>query len=200
MVEDVELVGMLVGVLQSMDVPYMIGGSVALSAWARPRMTHDLDIVVDLPAARIAEFCAYFVDERFYIDSDAMLVSFGQRDRPSTGMYSFIDMETALKVDLFPLRNDPAQREAMKRRMRAEVAEGVEADVYAPDDLLVQKLRWYTATDSERQFGDCLYLLVSDKTRQEPLIDLAYVEGWVEHLGPEVREAWERLKAALRLA
>lgn len=66
------LVARVISTLEDMAVPYMIGGSVALSVWAVPRMTHDLYIVVDMPEDRILEFCSRFPAEQYYIDPDIL--------------------------------------------------------------------------------------------------------------------------------
>jgi hypothetical protein len=195
-----DLIGQVVRALDTMQVPYVIGGSVALTAWATPRTTHDLDLVVDLPASRVPEFCAHFGPDRYFIDADAMLASFGQWDQSSLGMYSFTDMDSGIKVDLFPLRpGDPTQQEAISRRVFVELLEGQRAAVYAPDDLLVQKLQWYSMGQSERQLGDCLNLLLTDLKRPEPLIAWDYVGSWATRLGPTVQEAWTTLKEAVEL-
>lgn len=193
--DEAALLERVAGILEEMQVPYMIGGGVALAVWAIPRTTHDFDIVVDLPEERITEFCSHFPPDKYYIDADAMQNAFRHRDQSSLGMYSFIDMETGIKIDLFPLRpNDSAQQEALARRVTAEVLEGLVAVVYAPDDLLVQKLRWYAASNSERQLQDCLNLVLTDLQRQTPLISWDYVEDWTNRLGAEVYQAWRAVK------
>ena len=63
--EEAALLQQVVTALERIDVPYMIGGGVALGVWAAPRMTHDLDIVVDLPLVRVPEFCAEFAGVAF---------------------------------------------------------------------------------------------------------------------------------------
>jgi hypothetical protein len=128
MADEADLLKEIVNVLESMGVPYMVGGSVALTAWAIPRLTHDIDLVVDLPEDRIVEFCSHFSPDRYYIDADVMRSAFEQRNQPGMGMYSFTDMDTGLKVDLFPLRpNDPAQQAALSRRVVVEILEGSRA-------------------------------------------------------------------------
>ena len=186
-------------VLESMGAPYMVGGGIALFAWSIPRTTHDLDLVVDLPEERIPEFCAHFSPDRYFIDAEGMRDAFEQRDQPSLGMYSFTDMDTGLKVDLFPLRpRDEAQQTALNRRVWTEVLPGLRAAVYAPDDLLVQKLRWYAASESERQFRDCLNLVLTDLKRPPPMINWDYVYAWANRLGPDIKQAWAKVKAAVR--
>ena len=199
--DEADVMRAVIRVLEGMQVHYMIGGSVALAVWAVPRMTHDLDLVVDLPPTRISEFCAHFPPERYSLDPDALRAAFQQRDRPSLGMYSFTDRDTGLKVDLFPLRaNDPAQQAALGRRRTVEILEEQPAAVYAPDDLLVQKLRWYANSESERQFRDCLNLVLTDLQRPAAEIAWEYVDSWAEQLGPAVRQAWTTVQAAARQA
>jgi hypothetical protein len=195
---DKEPVSQVVAVLEDMHVPYMIGGSVALSVWAIPRMTHDLDLVVDLPDHLVADFCSRFSDEGYHIDPEAMRETFRLSSHAGMGMYSFIDIKAGLKVDLFPLRaDDHFQQIALSRCVLQEVVAGVKAYVCTPEDLLVQKLRWYVLSESERQFRDCMNLMLSDLKRPIPLISLDYVENWAIQLGPEVQAAWEQVKAAV---
>jgi len=199
--DEADLLSLVVAALEALGVPYMVGGSVALAVWAQPRLTHDLDLVVDLPTERVAEFCRYFSADRFFIDPAAMRVAFAGRNSPSLGMYSFTDMETGLKVDLFPLRrNDPAQQAAISRRVDMEVLEGQHATVYTPADLLVQKLRWYALGESERQFRDCLNLVLSDLRRPTPQIAWAEIDRWAVQLGPPVQRAWQTVRAAAEAA
>jgi hypothetical protein len=157
--------------------------------------------VVDLPEHIIADFCSRFSAERYNLDADMMRTTFSLKDHAGMGMYSFIDSEVGLKVDLFPLRhNDPAQEFALSRRVLEEIAEGVRAYVYTAEDLLVQKLRWYAQSESQRQFRDCVSLLLSDQNRADPLISLDYVGNWANKLGVEVQTAWTQLLAAIRQA
>lgn len=192
---EVDLLEHVIQVLDIMTVPYMIGGGVALTVWATPRMTHDIDIVVDLPVELITEFCNYFPVDRYFIDAAVMEHAFGQSDTPSLGMYSFIDMITGIKIDLFPLRvDDTAQQAALARRVKVEVVEGQWAFVYAPDDLLVQKLRWHAISQSERQLRDCFNLVLSDLKRTVSLIGWDYVDDWADQLGPMVQQTWTTVK------
>ncbi len=194
--ENPEALRDLVGVLDAMKIPYMVGGSVALGVWASPRTTHDLDVVVDLPLTRIEEFCSHFPTDRYYIDPQAMTAAFRQPNSPSLGMYSFTDMLSGFKIDLFPLRpTDAAQVASFSNRVTEEILENQFAAVCSAADLLIQKLRWHTMSGSERQFRDCLNLLLVDKQRQQPHIDWQYVEAWVNRLGPAVQQAWAKVKA-----
>lgn len=180
--------------LEDLAIPYLVGGSWALSTWATPRLTHDVDIVVDLPLPRIPEFCARFPLEEFYIDPVFMAQQFRQPTSPSGGMYSFIHRPTGLKIDLFPLKShDQVEVAAFARRVSAPLLENKAAMVSTPQDLLIQKLRWWQlgGRQSERQFRDCVNLLLADLSRSSQQIDWAEVDRLAEQLGPDVFAAWQ---------
>jgi hypothetical protein len=50
----------LVAVLERLQIPYLITGSVAAMAYGEPRLTNDIDVVVDLDEAHAAPFAAQF--------------------------------------------------------------------------------------------------------------------------------------------
>jgi hypothetical protein len=193
----------VIRVFNTLDIPYLIGGSWALGVWSTPRLTHDIDIVVDLPLERIAAFCARLPAEQFYTDADAMLAQFRQPYSPSQGVYSFYHLSSGLKIDLFPLRHqDAVQVAEFGRRVEMAILPGQQAHVCTAQDLLVQKLRWYQlgGRQSERQFGDCLNLLLADLARATPQIDWAAVDQITRSLGPPIHEAWELLQDATQQA
>jgi len=189
---EIELVAQVIEVLESLQISYIVGGSFALCVWAAPRTTHDLDLVVELPLSRVPEFCARFPTERYYIDAEAMRDGLGQ------GFYSFIDMVSGMKVDLFPLQpSDAVQVGAFSRRVHQQLLTGRVAAVYTAEDLLVQKLRWHVLGESERQFRDCLELMLADLAREPKLIDQGRVEATTRRLGTQVHAAWRLLQAAV---
>lgn len=52
--------------LDAAGIEYMITGSVAAMVYGEPRLTHDIDLVVAMPAGAIDRFAAQFPDEDFY--------------------------------------------------------------------------------------------------------------------------------------
>lgn len=48
--EQSQVIVLVTGRLDAEGLPYMISGSVALSVYVTPRMTRDIDIVVDVPS------------------------------------------------------------------------------------------------------------------------------------------------------
>ena len=73
-----------VGRLEKAGVPYMVTGSVALSYYAQPRMTRDLDIVVEL-APRDAKEVADLFSPEYYVSEEA--VARAMRDHGMFNIY-----------------------------------------------------------------------------------------------------------------
>src|SRR5665213_1635336 len=110
-----EALGRLLEVLDRMEIPYEIGGSVASSTHGVPRTTLDVDLVVDLKPEQIDGFAAQLQDA-FYADPILIREAF-ERGRAA----NLIHTGTAWKFDLFPLRKDEYSRTEFGRRVFREI-------------------------------------------------------------------------------
>ena len=54
MEEQLEFLRLIAARLHAAGIPYMVTGSLALAVWAVPRMTRDIDVVVEVEAGRRA--------------------------------------------------------------------------------------------------------------------------------------------------
>lgn len=100
----------LLAVLDRLEVPYEVGGSVASSAHGVPRTTLDVDIVVDLKPERIDSFVAELRQE-FYADAAQIREAFALGRAAN-----LIHLGSVWKFDLFPLRNDEYGQTEFGRR------------------------------------------------------------------------------------
>src|SRR5436305_468132 len=57
--------------LEERDIPYLVSGSYALNIYTTPRMTRDIDIVIDLELTNVDQFLAIFPQE-FYFEKQAI--------------------------------------------------------------------------------------------------------------------------------
>ncbi|MGH7413122.1 MAG: nucleotidyl transferase AbiEii/AbiGii toxin family protein [Candidatus Rokuibacteriota bacterium] len=159
------------GRLESAGLAYMVTGSIAANYYAVPRMTRDIDIVVDLSAREADPVCALF-ERDFYLDRDAVHEAIASR-----GIFNMIHGAHVVKVDLIVRKDSEYRREEFGRRRRASV-EGHEFAIVAPEDLIISKLDWARDTRSEVQLSDVRNLLISI-----PDLDRDYLGRWSERLG-----------------
>ncbi len=167
--------------LERAGIPYMVTGSVALAAYAVPRMTRDIDVVVEMGPADSDRLVAQFAEDCF-IEPDAVRRAAETRD-----MFNVIHNTWITKADFIVRKDEPYRRAEFGRRRRIEV-EGTSLWVVAPEDLILSKLWWSRTSLSERQEGDVRQLLAVGG------LDSAYLERWATDLG--VGEVLRRLRGA----
>ncbi|MBI4608359.1 MAG: nucleotidyltransferase [Candidatus Rokubacteria bacterium] len=171
MTEELEVLTIVTGRLESAGIGYMVTGSIATNYYAVPRMTRDIDIVVELSARDAERVCALFEGD-FYVDRNAVREAIATR-----GTFNMIHHAHVVKVDLIVRKDSEYRREEFGRRRRASV-EGHEFAIVAPEDLIISKLDWARDTRSEVQLSDVRNLLTSI-----PDLDREYLGRWSERLG-----------------
>ena len=143
--------------LDECGVRYVVGGSVASSLSGEPRSTLDVDLVVAMRAGDVEPLVAALGDD-FHADAEA--VHRAVRRRSSVNVFHHA---TSTKVDLFVVGGSPLDEQAMSRRVRVQVAADPDRFlyVYTPEDILLQKLRWYRLGGevSDRQWRDVLGII-----------------------------------------
>jgi len=149
-VDPVLVAALVTRTLESLGIGHTIGGSIASSFAGEPRSTIDIDIVVALTDAHIPGLVTSLEDD-FYIDEAALRRAV--RDRTSANL---IHHATHLKVDLFVAGGTPLDEQQLRRRREVRLSDGRTLYVHPPEDILLQKLRWYRKGGevSDRQWRD----------------------------------------------
>ncbi len=152
--------------LDGAGIAYMLSGSMALSFYAEPRLTRDIDIVLEIAPGDAERIEALFVDD-FLCDVDAV------RDAARRGgMFNIIHSERIVKVDFIVRKALPFRQQEFDRRRRV-VVQGVAVSIVTPEDLLLSKLDWAKDSRSEVQLRDVRSLITA-----LPDLDWAYIEHW----------------------
>ena len=113
-----DLLRHVVEVLDRLDVPYAVVGSVATSYYGDPRLTNDVDIVADLRLGNVAEFIQAFPTDDFYVSDIAVRQAIQNR-----GQFNVIHSESGYKADIMIPSASAFNESQLKRRTRVHAAE-----------------------------------------------------------------------------
>ena len=180
MSEELDVLEIVCQRLKSAGISFMITGSIAGNFYAVPRMTRDIDIVIEVNPRDSDRFCSLFED-KFYLELDSVKDAIEKQ-----GMFNMIHNEYVLKVD-FIVRKDSPYRELEFRRRRSIMVESTEMSIVSIEDLIISKLLWAKDSLSEIQLGDIKNLLSRGRE-----VDMQYVEKWVESL--DLQDVYSKVK------
>ena len=168
--EQFEFLRSVVERLEAAGIPYMLTGSLALAVWARPRMTRDVDIVIEADERAVQRLVAAFAVDS-YASPDAAAEAVKART-----MFNVIHIRSLLKADFILRTEEPYERTKFARRRVVDL-EGISLAVISPEDLILSKLHWARDSASTRQAEDVRLLL-----REVPALDETYLRHWAATL------------------
>lgn len=177
-----QLVADVVARLDAAGIPHMLTGSIASSWYGEPRATQDLDVIIDPSASALDQLIDSLQTDAWYVDRDVALSALRNR-----GQFNAIG-PNAFKVDFIVRRERPFSIAEFDRRQPVEVL-GTQTFLPTVEDMVIAKLEWAQATDSDRQLRDVAGMLQVAGSD----IDAAYLEDWVRRLGLE--GAWEAVRS-----
>jgi len=180
--EQAELLSYVVRVLDDRRIAYLIVGSMASMAYGEPRLTRDIDIVVDLRPTQVESLCAAFPADDFYVSLAA-----ARSALVGGGQFNVIHPTSGNKIDFMIARHDAWGREQLKRGRRIELQPDVVASVAAPEDVILSKLLYYQEGHSDKHLRDVAAMMQVSGDE----IDQAYIARWAAEL--HVSEIWQAI-------
>ncbi|HEY5038947.1 MAG TPA: hypothetical protein VIJ93_07755 [bacterium] len=179
--EQIELIKLVAARLEKAGIPYMLTGSAALDFYAQPRMTRDIDLVVELNPSDAKNIQEAF-SPGFYLDETAVKIAVQHR-----GMFNAIHQAWMIKVDFIVRKDSEYRKVEFNRRQSMKLQDGSTVFVASPEDLILSKLDWSKETRSEVQKRDIQSLLSLTLG-----LDYNYLKKWALALG--VSKQLEELK------
>jgi hypothetical protein len=104
-------------VLEKLQIPYLIGGSFASTAYGPVRTTQDADIVAKMDLGHVRHFVQALGDD-FY--ADEMMIQEAIRRNTS---FNLIHLPTMFKVDIFIPKARPFDEQQLSRRLKRVIDE-----------------------------------------------------------------------------
>jgi len=170
MTDQFSILKLVTGRLDAVGIAYMLTGSIAAGYYAQPRMTRDIDLVVELEPADAERLAGAFTPE-FTCSVDVIRGAIAHQS-----LFNLIHVEAVAKVDFVIRKDIPYRREEFRRRRHVEIG-GHPLWIVSPEDLILSKLAWAKTSRSEMQLRDVRQLLTSVRT-----LDQTYLDRWAARL------------------
>lgn len=155
--------------IERLGIRHFVTGSWALSVHAEPRMTRDLDLVLDLDPAEYDRLIRPAFED-VYLVNDVIEGGGG-------AMGGLIHMTEIVRIDLMLGRRDDWARQALKRSWFVDHPALGRTAVISAEDLILAKLEW-SGGISEMQLRDCRSVI-----RIAAELDWQYLERYAAILG-----------------
>lgn len=137
--------------LNSLSVRYMVTGAAASIIYGEPRLTNDIDLVVDLNSDDIERFSNEFPSDKFYCPPIEVIVL--EANRPQRGHFNLIHHETGFKADIYAAGSDELNRWGLANRKQIRV-EGEECWLAPAEYVILRKLEYFREGGSEKHLRD----------------------------------------------
>ena len=182
--EALQVTLLVTDVLDSLEIPYVIGSSVASIFHGMVRTTMDANILANIETKHVAPFVTA-MQNQFYIDEQSLIQAIERRSS-----VNLIHLQTMFKVDIFVPKERPFDQQQLVRRISERFKADSDKTIWllSAEDVILAKLDWFRLGGevSERQWRDILGVL---KTQQD-IIDIAYLQKWSKEL--QVQDLLER--------
>ena len=178
----------VIDALERLEIAYAIGGSVAAMIYSEPRLTIDIDVMLDAQPRDLK----HPVDEvsawQIYISP---LETILESSIPHGLPFTVMDGALGTKADFYVAKPFGLDAAAMARRRRVtwDTHTGAEAWFLSPEDVILYKLSYY------RLSGEVSQKHPIDISKMLAVIgaslDIAYVDLWASEIG--VDDLWRAL-------
>jgi len=155
--------------LEQHNIPYMLSGSLAMLTYTTPRMTRDIDIVINIQSNDLDKFLDIF-KEGYYINPPTVEIEIKRR-----GMFNVIDFESGFKIDFIVRKNTDFHVNEFNRRILSN-AYGFQTWIVSIEDLVISKIKWIQELQSDTQINDINNLI------RNPNVDMEYVKQWCKEM------------------
>jgi len=183
--QEAELIRTFVEPLNRSGLTYMVTGSIAVIVMGEPRLTHDVDIVIQLRQADCARLPLFFTPDLYYCPPLENIRL--ETARETRGHFNLIHMATGGKADLYPIGKDPLHLWAITKRRKVDY-HGVSMFIAPPEYVIVRKLQYYLEGGSQKHLIDIANVL---KFTAETLDQTALLQ-WIDKLG--LRNVWQEVE------
>lgn len=160
--------------LNTNNIPYMITGSWSSIYYGRPRASHDIDFVVELPIENTERTIQLFssLPDTFMIQPDTIREAIKNKS-----LFQAVNLPTMLKTDFWILTDSEFDKIRFSRRKKIKLFNQA-MEIATPEDTIIQKLIWFGKGGTEKHLVDAAFVLKI----QEKNLNYKYLHYWIRKL------------------
>lgn len=168
-----QLVIDVINILNKNNIEYMLTGSFVSSLQGEPRLTHDIDLIVNIEQIEANKILRAFSKDIFYFDEENVVNAIKDKTQ-----FNIIAVDGSGKIDFWLLTDSDFDKSRFSRRIKEEFY-GKDVFVSTPEDTIIEKLYWSKLSgNSQKQFIDALRVFEI----QHDILNMEYIKYWVEKL------------------
>ena len=153
---EAKLYQIFAGNFNRLGIRYMVTGAAASIVYGEPRLTNDIDVVMELTPTEVEPFAKLFPLEQFYCPpSEVILVEISRSQR---GHFNLIHHETGFKADIYTVGRDKLNHWGLNNRKLINL-EGDELWLAPVEYVILRKLEYYREGQSEKHLRDIAGIL-----------------------------------------
>ena len=176
----------LIQPLNAAGIRYMVTGGLAAIVYGEPRLTNDVDLVVQLSQLDTRRFREAFDSSDYYVPPLETIEA--EAARGAFGHFNVVHIESALRADIYCVGDDEFGAWAFHHRRSIEL--GNESVWLAPlEYVIAQKLRYFREFGQDRHLRD----IAAIRRISGDLIDEAALGEWITQFG--LHAEWDKARA-----
>lgn len=181
---ELDLIKIFISRLNKLEINYITTGAVASIIYGTPRLTHDLDLVIDMDHQEIDKFVATFPLKDFYCPPPEIIEI--EINRHHRGHFNLIHHTTGFKADIYPCGQSALHKWAFENKKAVDFEK--ETLWVAPVEyVILRKLEYYREGKSEKHLSDIVGILEISSNQ----IDFNWLYKKIDEL--KLTDEWEKI-------
>lgn len=171
--QEPDLFKIFVDPLDELAIPYIVTGAVASIIYGEPRLTHDVDLVLELKVNDVEKLISRFPADMFYTPPREVMTT--ELKRNERGHFNIIHHPTGLRADIYLVGTDIFLKWAVDNYKSISIGEK-SYRIAPPEYVIILKLEYYREGGSDKHIRDIQSIL----TISAGEIDMALLEKFLE--------------------
>ena len=142
--------------LNNIKISYLVTGAAATIIYGVPRLTHDIDLIIQLDYVKIDDFIKQFPSDKFYLPPEEVIKL--EIKRPLRGHFNIIHHETGFKADIYIMGEDTLHKWALTNKKSFNIL-GETIWVAPPEYVIMRKLEYFREGGSSKHLTDIQNIL-----------------------------------------